>query len=467
MRKRLLCVLVAAVLLLGTLVGCGGGPSGSSQPDKPEVGSTKPDKGGNMDDPVAVMNERVKAVNDAVNYECVGLEETVEKGLLFYRLIGSSSDGPHDYNPDKPLDYSVGYEMYIGHAEGIVNKDTFVALLKNERYTGEVAASDVIETDDLYVYFDPDTTHGSASYRHWCYILVKNTDIVYLFTVGEGWNKADYYDYDRASDLQKLSYTEDDAEYIFTAEFWRAFAQTAKFVGNADEDFEKGKCIDCTIRSSYGREGYIPISSYDESRYDILDVDEDEMEVRVKIPYIEEWYAEPIKPDAPADDPDDPDAIYDGFEEFLENRDEEYGFLVIDDFGQGKPTMFFNNGLYKYAGCGEVTLIHDFSDISDGWEFICTDADKTRLLFAIEHPDNAEFKIVDLKSFEIEIYVKYDRNEDDSLEFSSGTINGVPADEETVTVLVADSNCDIFLLGRDGDNELDLDAAWREYESRG
>ena len=87
MKKRFLCILVATALLLGILAGCGNGSTGASDSDKPGVGSTESDKGGHADDdPVAVMEARVKAVNDAINYTCVGLEETVESGLLFYSL---------------------------------------------------------------------------------------------------------------------------------------------------------------------------------------------------------------------------------------------------------------------------------------------------------------------------------------------------------------------------------------------
>lgn len=304
MKKRLLCVLVAAALLLGVLAGCGDRsendvPSDSPNSGTPGVESTEPDNSGHTDsDPLAVMQERVKAVNDAVNYECVGLEETVEAGLLFYGLtkLSSSSDGPYDYNPDKPLDYDVIYEIHKAHTEGIVSEDTYAALLKewNSNYgIGEFSAADVIETDDLYVYYV--CTEGFSR----CFILVKGTDILYRFTVEETWYKADYYGVGRYEG-PGLRYTDDDAEYIFTAEFWKAFAQTAKFAGKADEDFKNSECVNLSIGSYRGREGYIPISSYDESRYDILDVDDDEMEVRVKIPYIEGWYPEPLKPAAPA-----------------------------------------------------------------------------------------------------------------------------------------------------------------------
>lgn len=450
MKKRLLCVLVAATLLFGVLSGCGGGPSGSSK------GSAKTDKGGNTGDPVAIMEARAKAVNDAINWELIGVEETVEAGLLFYSLtsltkFNSSSREPHDYNPDKPLDYSVWYKMVKEHTKGIVSEDTYIPLLK-DAVSAEVVSSDVIETDDLYVYYSPNERSESVRYRPWCYILVKGTDIVYLFTVTERWDKANYYEYEIASDLGELKYTGDDAEYIFTAEFWKAFAQTAKFVGDADEDFKNDVHIEISITTIDHRDG----------------IDEDGNEIRVEIPYIEEWYADIEELHT---EPLDPDSIYDGFEEFLENCDEEYGFLVIDDFGQGNPTMFFNNGLYKCAGGGEVTLIHDFSDICDGWKYILMDTDRTCLLFWLsneEHPDSEEIKIVNLKTFEVEveIYVKYNRNEDDSLEFSSGTINGAPADEETISAAINNCNIDTFLLSRDGGNDLDLDAAWTEYENR-
>lgn len=546
MKKRFLCVLAAAAVLLSVLAGCGGGPSGGSDPGKPGAESTqpdkpgKPDKGGQTDDgqgkqtdgdPAAVMEARVKAVNDAINYTCVGLEEMVETGLLFYGLTyGRSGDEPHDYKPDKPLDYYAWYEMYIGHTEGIVSKDTYIPLLKNERYTGEVVASDVIETDDLYVYYSPNDRSGSAKYRPWCYLLVKGTDIVYLFTVGEQWFIADYYENgyyhiensNSASalpqDAMDLSYTGDDAEYLFTEEFWKAFARTAKFVGNPDDDFKKGECINTTV-SSIGR-----INGYDENKN----------EIRVKVPYIEEWYAGGHY---------GRDAIRRGFEAFLKNRDEEVSFylsdgttktypatrdgdmvtvdfgdgqtwiyeddghgalrfswdiikenpeygaleelppetgysnfhdgiLVIDDFGQGEPTMFFNNGLYKYAGNDEATLIHDFSGIEESWYWtsIYTDANRTHLMFSGGPWRNEELKIVDLKTFEVtdEVYVIYDADDDGIWEFSYAEVNGVTVDESAGWAAADQwhSNCNITLCDMDINYEIDLNAAWKEYESR-
>lgn len=466
MKKRLLCVLVAAILLIGVLAGCGDSPSDSSNSDKPGVGSTEPeklDKGDQTDDdPMEIMEARAKVVNDAVNYTCVALEETVKEGLLFYSLTHAKPvpDEPHDYKPDKPLDYYAWYEMYIGHAEGIVSKDTYIPLLKNERYTrGEVAASDVIETDDLYVYYSPYERSESAGYRPWCYVLVKDTDIVYLFEVGEQWFKADYYENgyyhiensDSASALPQdavdLSYTGDDTEYLFTEEFWKAFARTAKFIGNPDNDFKKGECINTTVSSIGSR-----INGYDENKN----------EIRVKIPYIEEWYAGGRY---------GRDAIREGFKAFLENCDEEYGFLVIDDFGQGEPTMFFNNGLYKYAGGGEVTLIHDFSDIDDEWMGMNTDADRTCLLLSAGYYIGDGLKVVDLKTFEItdRVSADYDLDADGYPVFLGGTINGVSVDEETAQNACENwySTCNIHLLGRGAVEELDFNAAWKEYECRG
>lgn len=50
MRKRLLCVLVAAALLLGVLAGCGGGPSSSLDTSSQGVGSAEPAKPDHSDD---------------------------------------------------------------------------------------------------------------------------------------------------------------------------------------------------------------------------------------------------------------------------------------------------------------------------------------------------------------------------------------------------------------------------------
>lgn len=470
MKKRLVCVLATAALLLGILTGCGGGPANGSDSGKMGVGSSKPDKGDHTnDDPVAVMNERVKAVNDAANFECIGLEETVEAGLLFYSLSSrSSGKEPHDYHPDKPLNYSVGYAMVKEHMEGIVSEDTYMPLLKNA-VEGEVVSSDVIETDDLYIYYhtmrlpDDPKVVGPGCYGR-CFILVKGTDILYRFSADEGWRKADYYERHLSYDPD-LFYRSDDAEYIFTAEFWNAFAQTVKFVGNTDDDFENDKYFSTSISTAKNRTGYIPINSYDESRYIFLDIDEDEnmVEVKVKIPYIEEWYAGEHMSES---------AICESFGEFLQNRGEEYGFLVIDDFGQGEPTMFFNNGLYKYTGGGGVTLIHDFADIEKNWYFtsIYTDADRTHLMFSGGAPHSEELKIVDLTTFEVtdEVYVIYDADADGIFEFSSAEVNGASVDEGTGWAARNEwySLCNIALGDMVVEVELDLDAAWSEYENR-
>lgn len=316
----------------------------------------------------------------------------------------------------------------------------------------------MIETDDLYVW-----PYGSPGYSL-CYILVKGTDIMYCFTMSETWYKADYYE--GYYENEKLRYTDDDAEYIFTDEFWKAFAQTVKFVGNADEDFKSGECINCTIASYHGRKGYIPISSYDESRYIILDmdIDDDEVKVSVKIPYVEEWYAGGSY---------DRDTICEGFEAFLQNNGGEFGFLVIDDFGQGEPTMFYNSALYKYAGGDEVTLIHDFADTfaglsEDWWMSMSTDPDRTHLLFASGAPDGDEIRVVDLKTFEItdEVWVAYDMDTD---EFTQGTVNGVDVGGETAWTKCNEwhSTCNVWLLGRGNVEEIDFGAAWSEYNNRG
>lgn len=542
MKKRFLCVLAAAAVLLSVLAGCGGGPSGGSDPGKPGAESTQPDKpvnpekGGQTDgSPAAAMEARVKAVNDAVNYTFVALEEAVKEGLLFYSLTYAKPvpDEPHDYKSDKPLDYYAWYEMYIGHAEGIVSKDTYVPLLKNERYTGEVAASDVIETDDLYVYYSPNERSESAGYRPWCYVLVKGTDIVYLFEVGEQWFKANYYENgyyhiensDSSSampqDAMDLSYTEDDAEYLFTEEFWKAFARTAKFVGNPDDDFKKGECINTTVSSIGNR-----INGYDENKN----------EIRVKVPYIEEWYAGGHY---------GRDAILDGFEDFVknffENRDveavfylddgtekrypatrDEFGYditinlgngqewiyadkgdgflflmkepdhvtgeylpeegrliyksdftspLVIDDFGQGEPTMFFNNALYRYAGGGEVTLIHDFSkDIDESWRAMTTDAGRTHLMFS-GWPHYERLTVIDLKTFAVmdDISITYTADADGIFDFYDAEVNGVSVDEAAAWA-AADkwySDGNIELTDRMYGEEVDFNSAWRAYDSRG
>lgn len=507
MKKRLLCVLVAAVLLIGVLAGCGDSPSDSPNSDKPGVGSTEPeklDKGGQTnDDPVAVMEARVKAVNDAVNYTCIGLEETVESGLLFYKfdyyLAGPDDDKNRDYNPDKPLDYNVQYRMIKKHTEGIVSEDTYVALLKKEAHP-EVVSSDVMETEELYVYYSVNMFNPGEN-KSECFILAKGTDVLYHFVeVTETWYKADY---DEDGLYEK--YTGDDVEYLCTPEFWEAFAQTAKFVGNADDDFKNSECLNVTVQTM-GCRG------------------------KVKIPYIEEWYAGGHY---------SRDAIRRGFEAFLENRDEkvsfylsdgttktypatrdgdmvtvdfgdgqtwiyeddghgalrfswdiikenpEYGaleelppetgysnfhdgILVIDDFGQGEPTMFFNNGLYRYAGGGEVTLIHDFSD---EWMSMSTDPARTQLLFGGGDPFGDDIRIVDLKTFEVtdRAGISYDLDGDGNLIFLRGVVNGAPADEETALAACNKwrSICSIHLIGRGAVGDLDLNAAWREYDSRG
>jgi len=460
MKKRLLCVLLAAVLLLGALTGCGGsagssGSSGVSNSGKPGVGSSENDKGGHMDnDPVAVMQERVNAVNSAINYTCVGIEETVEAGLLFYNLTRASPapDETRDYKPDKPLDYYAAYRMVKDHTEGIVSEDTYVPLLK-KAVDAEVVSSDVIETDDLYVYYYPNnipSRYNGAYFNNFagpagcfgcCFVLVKNTDILYCFTVMETWYKADYYEVGNYSDLR---YTDADAEYIFTAEFWKAFAQTAKFVGNADEDFKSDEYIDQYIKTM-GR-----INRYGEN------------EIKVKIPYIEEWYAGGSY---------GRDAIRDGFKKFVEAHG-DYGFLVIDDFGQGEPTMFYDDVLYKYTGGGEVTPIHDFADTfaglsEDWWMLMSTDADRTHLLFSAGAPYGDEIRVVDLKTFEVtdEVWDVYDT---DTNEFTQGSVNGVDVDGETAEAKCREwfSVCNIHLLGRSIIEPINFDAAWSEYINR-
>lgn len=535
MKKRLLCVLVAAVLLIGVLAGCGDSPSDSPNSDKPGVGSTEPeklDKGDQTDDdPMEIMEARVKAVNDAINYKCVGLEETVEAGLLFYKfdyyLAGPDDDKNRDYNPDKPLDYDMSFSMRKAHTEGIVSEDTYVALLKNEYKGREVVASDVIETDDLYVYYHSYLSAYSSclsDHMWWdsptgdCYILVKGTDIVYSFSVKESWTKPNYFECSfsyrpEPPYVLELAYASDDAEYIFTDEFWQAFAQTVKFVGNADDDFKNSECLNVNVQTM-GRRG------------------------KVKIPYVEGWYVGGTW---------SREAIRKGFESFvknfLENREREVevvfylddgtekrypaiksggevtidlgngqvwryndeggylalldepdyvtgerlpngakGYLiyknditsplVIDDFGQGEPTMFFNNGLYKYAGNDEATLIHDFSGIEENWYWtsIYTDADRTHLMFSGGPLHSEELKIVDLKTFEVtdEVYVLYDADSNGMWEFWEAEVNGVTVDESTAWAAADQwrSICNIALCDTDINYETDLNAAWKEYESR-
>ena len=539
MRKRLLCVLVAAVLLLGVLAGCGGGPAGGTSPGLSGSGSTQPgqpDQSGKPDssapaedDPVAVMNARVEAVNDALNYKCIGLEEKVEAGLLFYDLYDLASvpphlnpdyGKPHDYNPDKPLDYRVGYEMRKARTEGIANEDTYAALLRdlcqNKILPGTFSAEDVIETDDLYIYCSSQT-YGPEAYCPWCCILVKDTHIVYWFTVEESWYKADYYEYGyypkgypAPQGYVDLSYTEDDAEYIFTDEFWKAFAQTVKFVGDADDDTNT-KRYDRIVRSTDSRGA-------------------------VKVPYIEAWYAGGTM---------NREAIRDGFEDFvknfLENRDvevvfylddgtekrypvtrDEFGYeitinlgngqewiyadkgdgflflmkepdhvvgeylpeegrliyksdftspLVIDDFGQGEPTMFFNNALYRYAGAGEVVLIHDFSkDIDEYWRAMTINAGRTHLMFS-GWPHYERLTVIDLKTFAVtdDILITYAADADGIFELYEAKVNGVSVDETAAwdAYYKRYSEGDIELIDRMYGEEVDFNSAWRAYDSRG
>ena len=516
MKKRLLCVLVIAVLLLGILVGCGGGSSGGSDSDKPGAGSTGADnRGPAKNDPMAVMEARVKAVNDAINYECVGLEETVEAGLLFYKLYDMAwtsygLEKSHDYNPNKPLDYRMNYWVRKGRTEGIVSEDTYAALLRdlcqNQGLLPSVfSAEDVIETDNLYVYYSPQSYgNGTRDYRPWCYFLVKDTNIVYWFNVEEAWYKADYYEHGNYNE-----YTEDDAEYIFTAEFWKAYAQTVKFVGDADDDSNMNDC---------GGHVYSTNSRG-----------------KVKVPYIEEWYAGGHY---------DKGAIREGFESFLqdilENRKAEAVFVfedgtekrypatkyeydysvvtidlgngqewiyardndvlwlqaepknvtgerlpqegvfvqediftspvVIDDFGRGEPTMFFNNGLYRYAGGGEVALIHDFSEETDPfWKEMLTDAGRTHLMLSSRSMEGVDITVIDLKTFEIvdSISLFFEMDENGIRESTEAWVNGVSVDEAAAWD-VADpwySACDIELATyEDGTS---FGNAWSEYVNRG
>ena len=510
MKKRLLCVLVAAVLLIGVLAGCGDSPSDSSNSDKPGVGSTEPeklDKGDQTDDdPMEIMEARVKAVNDAINYKCIGLEETVEAGLLFYKfdyyLVGPDDDKNRDYNPDKPLDYNVQYRMIKKHTEGIVSEDTYVALLKKEAHP-EVVSSDVIETGELYVYYSVNMFNPGEN-KSECFILAKGTDVLYHFVeVTETWYKADYDE-----DGRYEKYTGDDVEYLCTPEFWKAFAQTAKFVGNADDDFKNSECLNVTVQTM-GCRG------------------------KVKIPYIEEWYAGGHY---------SRDAIRRGFEAFLENRDEkvsfylsdgttktypatrdgdmvtvdfgdgqtwiyeddghgalrfswdiikenpEYGaleelppetgysnfhdgLLVIDDFGQGGPTMFFNNGLYRYAGNGEVVLIHDFSkDIDEYWRAMTINAGRTHLMFS-GWPHYERLTVIDLKTFAVtdDILITYAADADGIFELYEAKVNGVSVDETAAwdAYYKRYSEGDIELIDRMYGEEVDFNSAWRAYDSRG
>lgn len=512
MKKRLLCVLVAAALLLGILTGCGSGAENggsSSSPDSGKTGveSKKPDVGGHTTDgPAAVMNERVKAVNDALNWEFFRVEETVEEGLLFYSLSQNSisSGETHDYNPDKPLDYEITYKMVKQHTKGIVSEDTYVPLLRtawdsfSERLIPlklrSVSAEDVIETDDLYIWYDlydsiiveniwPQIWIGSpyAEYdvdelvqalhndygypightnASVCFILVKGTDILYRFETKEIWLSAD----DNENDYGGV-YISDDAEYMFTTEFWKAFAQTAKFAGKADDDFEDDEYINSSV-STMGKRGY----------------EDHHGPGIVEFPLPNDQPSSAPSSSAPSENPYAGETmrlneIREGFKKFLESFNgnygyiEGYGFLVIDDFGQGEPTMFLNNALYKYIGNGEVTLIHDFSDIDDFWMSMSTDADRTHLLFSAGYPFGEDIKIVDLRTFEItnEISADYDLNSDGMPIFLSGAINGVPVDEETALAACADwgSICNIHLLGRGGIDYVDLNNAWNEYTSRG
>ena len=548
MRKKLLCALTAAVLLLGVLAGCGGGPADGTNPGLPGAGSTqpgqsgqpdqagqsgKPDDGGPAeDDPVAVMNARVRAVNDALNYACIGLEETVEAGLLFYGLTNGPLGETAEYDPDKPLDYNVYYKMESWHLKkGIADDDTYSALLKDvwqdrARPTDTFSPDDIIKTDTLYIYPAPYTAQP-----RYCYILAKDTDVVYRFTISEAWRKADYYEYgdypvyegtfiSAGAHLQPpasgyeekpvdLSYTEADAEYIFTDEFWKAFAQTAKFVGKADENY-KGVHIERNF-GSFGRSKGI------------------------KVPYVEAWYAGGTMSLT---------AIRDGFESFvknfLENREievvfylddgtekrcpatkDEFGYeitinlgngqewiygdkgdgflylmkepdhvtgeylpeegrliykndipslLVIDDFGQGEPTLFFNNALYRYAGAGEVVLIHDFSkDVDESWRAMTIDAGRTRLMFS-GWPHYERLTVIDLKTFAVmdDISITYGADDTGIFELYEAKVNGVAVDEDTAYDAYYKwySEGDIELTDRMYGEEADFNSAWRAYQDR-
>lgn len=225
MKRKLTTMLLAVVIVLGllSLSACDGA-----------------ENGGHTDrDPVAVMNKRVKAVNDALDWECIGIEAKIEAGLLFYGLYSPALGETRDHNSDKPLDYSVGYWMFKRHTKGIVSEDTYVPLLRAEWSSleegarlSEFSAEDVIETDNLYVWYGGNSTENGNLGE--CLILVKGTDILYFFLTIEGWSGDGYH-------------TGDDVEYIFTTEFWKAFAQTAKFAGKADDDFNDNEYIYCEI----------------------------------------------------------------------------------------------------------------------------------------------------------------------------------------------------------------------------
>lgn len=478
------------------------------------------------------MNARVKAVNDVLNYECIGLEETVEAGLLFYRLTNGSFEGTAEYDPDKPLDYNVYYKMESWHMKkGIADDDTYSALLKDvwedrARPTDTFSPEDIIKTDTLYIY-----PASSAAQPGYCYILAKDTDVVYRFTVSEAWRKADYYEYGDypvyeggfvsaganvqppASGYEEkrvdLSYTEDDAEYIFTDEFWKAFAQTAKFAGKTGKDY-KGVHIEANF-GSFGRGS------------------------EIKIPYVEAWYAGGTMSLT---------AIRDGFERFvknfLESRDAEAvfylddgtemrypakrsgyavtidlgngqvwqyeyerdnmclfssgepdpatgeyppkeciliykddipSFLVIDDFGQGEPAMFFNSALYRYVGAGEVAMIHDFSkDIDEYWRAMTIDAGRTHLMFS-GWPHYERLTVIDLKTFGVmdDISITYGADDTGFFEFYDAEVNGVSVDETAAWDAYYKwySEGDIELIDRMYGEDVDFNSAWRAYQSRG
>ena len=132
--------------------------------------------------------------------------------------------------------------------------------------------------------------------------------------------------------------------------------------------------------------------------------------------------------------------------------------------------MFFNNGLYKYAGGGEVVLIHDFSDIDDGWMSMSIDPGRKYLLSSGEPMYGENLRIVDLKTFEVtdEVNIYLKQGDDHITEFASGDVNGVSVDEETAWETSGHwiETCNIGLLGRGAVEEIDFDAAWRGYESR-
>lgn len=80
MRKRLLCVLVVAVLLLGVLAGCGDGPSSNPDTNSSGVGSAEPAKPDNSDDTPETGSQSLPEPTPVIPYaEENGLSFSKEK----------------------------------------------------------------------------------------------------------------------------------------------------------------------------------------------------------------------------------------------------------------------------------------------------------------------------------------------------------------------------------------------------